>query len=509
MLEDADDPRWGSPELQSRLEAAFPGSLDTVQDTIEEVRSTFQALQAELACFDDIARLGEKNERLKDTVRRLRKKVKITWNKEGVEEQIKNLREFNDDLRRLREQLAEIKQPAARSAVCVRSTHQLSQEYGSIGKVRRASKAFHQALAAAWLKDISITQHGEVRHNVKLKLDTQVRDDVKMEVLVACSGHSSPQRPSFQARFISLQVQSRTLDFMEPGLNTPPHSGDDGHRKKRKVRFNFDENQEQSTVGPRAMTKQDQATVDLRIAENLCTVLQGTSQDSCGLKCLGYLDSCCNETFRHSFFGMAASRPVSESLCLSAKEILSRPAETSVTIVDQLTLARSFAMAVLKFHSTPWLREYITIQDFSFFRFDDSDLSSCIHTAHLAFDFVHTSLREGFPIPTEDMIANEAIEEAKLVHGVRNLTLWGLGTVMLQIGTWSTLDSPDDVVAVRRLAQKVSMLGKRYRDLTKQCLECDFAFGDDLSKPRLQQAVYENVVCGLTEMIKTLDIEED
>jgi hypothetical protein len=314
---------------------------------------------------------------------------------------------------------------------------------------------------------------------------------------------------------------------MEPGLNTPPHSGDDGRRKKRKVRFNLDENQEQSTVVSRAMTKQDQATVDLRIAENICTVLQGTSQDSCGSKCLGYLDSCCNETFRHSFFGMAASRPVSESLCLSAKEILSRPAETSVTLVDQLTLARSFAMAVLKFHSTPWLREYITIQDFSFFRFDDADLSSCIQTAHLAFDFVHTSLREGFPIPTEDMIANEAIEDAKLVHGVRNLTLWGLGTVMyvalktklicldsltvfrLQIGTWSTLDSPDDVVAVRRLAQKVSMLGKRYRDLTKQCLECDFAFGDDLSKPRLQQAVYENVVCGLTEMIKTLDIEED
>lgn len=74
---------------------------------------------------------------------------------------------------------------------------------------------------------------------------------------------------------------------------------------------------------------------------------------------------------------------------------------------------------------------------------------------------------------------------------------------------WSTLKSPDDVVAVRRLAQKVPMLGKRYRNLTKQCLECDFAFGDDLSKPRLQQAVYEHVVCGLTEMIKTLDVEED
>lgn len=93
---------------------------------------------------------------------------------------------------------------------------------------------------------------------------------------------------------------------------------------------------------------------------------------------------------------------------------------------------------------------------------------------------------------------------------MRFFILFHLLTVSrLQIGMWSTLKSSDDVVAVRRLAQKVPMLGKRYRNLTKQCLECDFAFGDDLSKPRLQQAVYEHVVCGLTEMIKTLDVEED
>lgn len=79
----------------------------------------------------------------------------------------------------------------------------------------------------------------------------------------------------------------------------------------------------------------------------------------------------------------------------------------------------------------------------------------------------------------------------------------------LQIGTWSALKSPDDVVAVRRLAQKVPVLGPRYRNLTKQCLECDFAFGDNLSKPRLQLAVYEHVICGLTEMIKALDIDKD
>lgn len=140
---------------------------------------------------------------------------------------------------------------------------------------------------------------------------------------------------------------------MESGLNTPPHSSDDGRRKKRKVRFNFDGNDEKSEIVSPATTKQDPATSNLRIAQDICTVLQGTSLDSCGSKYLGYLDSCCNETFRHNFFGMAVSRPISKSIYVSTKKILNRPAETSVTLVDQLTLAHSFAIAVLKFHFTP------------------------------------------------------------------------------------------------------------------------------------------------------------
>lgn len=122
-------------------------------------------------------------------MRRVGKKIKIAWNKQSFEEQIQTLRDLNHDLRRLREQAAEIKEPNHRSKVCFQPVHQLSQEYGSIGKVRRASKAFHQALAAAWFKDIPKIQPVEVRHNVKLQLDTQVRDAVNMKVIIACYGH--------------------------------------------------------------------------------------------------------------------------------------------------------------------------------------------------------------------------------------------------------------------------------------------------------------------------------
>lgn len=120
--------------------------------------------------------------------------MKITWNKENFEEQLKSLRQLNDDLRRIREQAAEIKRPVLRRSTCFGQAQRLGQEYSSIGKVRRASKAFHQALATAWLKEIPKGQSNEVRHNVKLKLDAEVRDEVKMEVVIACSGHPRLQQ---------------------------------------------------------------------------------------------------------------------------------------------------------------------------------------------------------------------------------------------------------------------------------------------------------------------------
>lgn len=239
------------------------------------------------------------------------------------------------------------------------------------------------------------------------------------------------RRASSQAGLFNLQVESRILDFIEIGLNTPPHSIDDGgHQKKRRVRFNFDHNLAGSTSASSTAIQPSSEMVDLGIYQSICTVLRATTAESCESKCLGYLDSCCNETFRHSFFHMKTAIPISQSLCVSAEEIIGLPVETSVTLVDQLTLARSFAMAVLKFHSTPWLSEYVSIRELSFFRFNDGDVSSCIRTAHLGSDFVQTPVCEVFPTPTEDMGDSGSIEEAKLVHGVRNLTLWGLGTIM-------------------------------------------------------------------------------
>lgn len=306
---------------------------------------------------------------------------------------------------------------------------------------------------------------------------------------------------------VSLHVESQIVDFMESGFGTPPAfdaNAYDSRRKRRKVRFAVEDTQDEKES---SVAIENTATpIDLRNAD-MCVVLREAAVCPTS-KCLGFLDGLASETFRHSFFYSPETRVPSQTP-VKMSEILARPVETSVNFVEQLKLARIFVLAVLKFHSTPWLREDYSLDDLSFFRSNDGDIADCLQTAHLNLDFVQHGSHDVHAIQMEDVEAREAVETAQLTHGVRNLTLWSLGAALLQIGTWSILECWDDVANVRRLAQRVPMLGKRYRDLTKQCLECDFAFGDDLSKPRLQQAVYENVVCGLTEMISSLDIADD
>lgn len=308
---------------------------------------------------------------------------------------------------------------------------------------------------------------------------------------------------------VRLHVASQIVDFMESGFSTPPASNSDadsGRCKRRKVHFEDDDAQEDQ--GSSETIGDTPKLVDLRNVVDICTVFNHKNIMCGASKCLGYLDGFANETFRHSFFEAPLTRG-SSSPSVKMSEILNQPIETSVNFVDQLKLARSFVMAVLTFHSTPWLREHYSLQDLSFYHSSDGDVPSCLQTAHLSLDFVQHSPDEDCTTQMDDVNDAESFELARLTHGIRNLTLWCLGAVLLQIGTWSTIERLDDVVNVRRMAQRVPMLGKRYRDLTKQCLDCDFAFGDDLSKPRLQQAVYENVVCRLTEMISSLDIEND
>jgi hypothetical protein len=100
-----------------------------------------------------------------------------------------------------------------------------------------------------------------------------------------------------------------------------------------------------------------------------------------------------------------------------------------------------------------------------------------------------------------------ALEEAKLVHGIHNATMYNLGVALLSIGRWTTVD-PHDVSQVRRIAMQACPLGPRFKEMTQRVLECDFGYGKDLKKPKLQEAVYDGVLLELESMILALSFDE-
>jgi hypothetical protein len=321
-----------------------------------------------------------------------------------------------------------------------------------------------------------------------------------------------------------LKVRSQPLDWMESELSTPPPS-DDGRRKRRKVRFADTsatiKDAESLVVSCPLLAPKGSPCTQLAMQLNdlcgmdLCSTLTREAKGKAAESAPGYLgsiDTCAEETFRHSFYQSVDHSKLQPYPLMSMDQVLSNPAENSLSVLDQLKLARNLVIAVLKFHSTPWLPPYFAVNDVAFFQIGP-ELSTCLQTVHFGTDIVPKArmdievvCMDGVETSTDasNMMA-VALEDAKLQYGIRNVTLWGLGAILLQIGRWNKIDSAGDVLTIRRLSSQAP-LGPRYQQLTKRCLECDFGYGEDLSKPRLQQAVYENLVCELSEMIESLDI---
>lgn len=103
----------------------------------------------------------------------------ITFKKEIFESQITSLEKSNDNLRRLREQLKDLRQPQQNTIQtpfkpCCEKKSQLSVEFGAFSITRRASQALHEALESTWCS----TPTQDLRHSVRLFLDAKADEEV-------------------------------------------------------------------------------------------------------------------------------------------------------------------------------------------------------------------------------------------------------------------------------------------------------------------------------------------
>lgn len=403
-----------------------------------------------------------------------------------------------------------------RSSAKIESTQK--GDWASLIRVRRASKALHEALIRTW----KCGQPGHLAHVVKLFVETKKVDgEVQMNMAIVCRNQT---RDLVQSMLVQLEVRSQNLEWIEqPKLHRElpaPHDHQAAPRKRLKVvRFaettvlaHFKEGASTTTVtveqGP------NRGSCDLRSSADICKELTR----SLSTDCLGHIDGQSDDPFRHSFYaakndfcGGALQSSCADPKAISMDEVLDDSSKAFFSTVDRLKLARSLVSAVLKFHSTPWLSDFWRLRDLAFFRTDqDEEVSKALRTMHLGVEVSQKQLNlmEDVQISPECSRLSQVSEDDRLFCGINNLTLHSLGVALLQIDRWAQVE-PSDILNVRKMALRNSSLGPRYQEITQKCLRCDFGYGSDLTKPRLQEAVYENAVGALEKMISSLDLTED
>ncbi|PVH71685.1 hypothetical protein DL98DRAFT_503310 [Cadophora sp. DSE1049] len=522
MKSDSDHDNWKDKGLDRQMRERLSQNYKACLQIVEDIRSAIEGMAEELRCFHVLAIQDGKGKNVKSTLKRVRDGVKVAFNKTKYDEAIDDLRNSNIDLKGLREQINELRQP--RQCDAARSRALIPKQLGSLNKTRRASKALYEALIQAW----SCSEPSHLHHLVKLFVDTEsVEADVQMNLAI----YHGDGMNLVQASLVQLQVRCQNLGWIEaPRLLIPGAFPDPARERPRKrmkaVRFD----EACSRPPPLGNVSCDDGcsppgqqywstSCDLRHSKDICSELtrkwlhQSSGTDS---RCLGYIDIQLDENFRHSFYpvhGKAEHGMIAPEDLITADQIFDLSTDGFLSTIDKLKLARSLVSLVLKFHSTPWLGEYWRLQDISFFR-RGKNLPASLQTLHLGVEFAQSNTKqigssmEGVMLTPSNNDVSQASEDEqnhRIFCGIHNMTLHSLGVALLQIDRWTRVEL-EDVLKVRKMAMRAS-LGPRYQEITQKCLACDFGYGWDLARPQLQRAVYDDVVGALETMISSLDIK--
>ena len=254
-----------------------------------------------------------------------------------------------------------------------------------------------------------------------------------------------------------------------------------------------------SPVRPQSEKLTGPDLADLDSATNLCMrILEASKLETKDKNvCIGYLTG--SNADRYLVYSrQSASRKLGEIVSLS-NVIGNRHRLQSLPKQEKWRLAGSLSLAVLLYHSTPWLRTTLNSDNILFFNAKDPEKPSSLEAPHLHSFGKYTGKTADHAVASKNT-------------GVKNELLWALGVMLLEIEFEDTLErlvekSKLDGVAQMDapLAYHLPMLKRRageqlgtlYGRIVRMCLDCDFGLGLDeyrLDDPRVQQVFYSRIV---------------
>jgi hypothetical protein len=200
-----------------------------------------------------------------------------------------------------------------------------------------------------------------------------------------------------------------------------------------------------------------------------------------------------------------ASTPLAQFV----SQISSRGQANETPQFQRLHLAKSLAIAVLQFHTTPWLAESWHSNNILV-----SGARKAGSGQRSSFCSPYLNVRVAQRKDTADS-PDAILSPQSMMSIAPNLLLFRLGVIFLELAYGATFQSlrdsqgseslpadsrVADFLFARQLADGVGeSLGADFASIVRKCLRCDFGCGEDLNNPALQARLYEDVVCKLED----------
>ena len=451
-------------------------------------------------------------------------KLKFSFSESGLRQLIKDLRILNKTFLTLSNQAARLDSHygvAPQQNDSAIDINTVNHEMRNFNRVQRASQILHDALSRA------CNLHPE--HVVQLCLLTKCTGDgrgiSKTRFTLAFSQMESPDyaslaidpmrsdQPRSPYDMIWFEIESvtgnsgKTREDRYIKDNERPPLNDISQRPKwanSVVTSSTD-----IATSPTPLPQVQPTEPEPKKHQNLCMHLSQISVSPTGsyVYTLEQIRGC--KHFVHGPVNLCASQS-SVSLAQLITHGSGEKASSELPQYQRLSHAKALALAILQFHTTPWLPESWK-SDNVFFCGTFEGGSQRRHGD--AVPHLNATLA---PAKSTAMSGSQTTKTLALPAGVvPNLLLFDLGVMLLELAynapfqalrqQETLLESANtavaDFTAALRLADEVGIfLGAGFAAIVKKCLRCDFGCGNSLDNPALQARLYEDVVCKLDRL---------
>ena len=446
-------------------------------------------------------------------------KLRFSFSEPGLRQLIKDLRILNKTFLTLSNQAArldchyDVSPQQNDSAIDI---YTLNHEIEKFQKVQHASQVLHDALSRA----CNIHSEHAVQLCLLAKCISDGRDICKTRFTLTFSRTESPSDASLANDTIRSNQSANPWDMI--WLEIESVTGNHGKMREDRERPPLNDisqlpNQENalapsSTRIATSSTSMPQVHTRNPEAENYHSLCMHLSQISVGpagpyVYTLEQIHGC--KHFVHGPVSQSASRS-SISLAQLITQGSGGKATTELPQYQRLSHAKTLTLAVLQFHTTPWLSESWKSDNVFFCRPSEGGSQRPQRDAvpHLNATVAPAMKASQFRSPTTPPSTSPP-------SVVPNRLLFDLGVMLLELAynapfqalrqQGALLDFANTTVAeftaALSLADQVGVfLGAGFAAIVKKCLRCDFGCGNSLDQPALQVRLYEDVVCKLERL---------